>query len=141
MIRPDDGKIALTEFDAHTRKELYEEIESMRQKLSAALAAIKVKDEDLKVICDDFDHDNDAHKYGTTCRCCLAGEALAIQPDDSALKAWLGEPVAYWCKHKKDDESYKKLTPYIAGAYRWLSQYKGDAAEVVELYSPKWMTK
>ena len=62
----------------------HKEVEELKQQLAAALAVIKVKDEALKLIALDD--------------CCtspapIAQEALAIQPDDSALKAWLGEPV------------------------------------------------
>ncbi len=45
----------------------YEEIEKQRDELMAALKEIR----------DDFDCDSDAHKYGTTCRCCLAKKAIA----------------------------------------------------------------
>ena len=67
-----------------------EEIESLRQQLAAALAVCKQKDEALKWLMDwQVKHvdvwDNPAFDN--------AEEALAIQPDDSALKAWLGEPV------------------------------------------------
>ena len=53
--------------------------------LAAALAACKAKDEALEQIADD-DYDGSPIK--------IAHKALAIQPDDAALKTWLGEPVA-----------------------------------------------
>ena len=61
-------------------------IESLRQKLAAALAVCKQKDEALKWLMDwQVKHvdvwDNPAFDN--------AEEALTIQPDDSALKAWL----------------------------------------------------
>jgi len=55
--------------------------EAQHQQLAAALAAIKVKDELIKM-----------------CSGIQVGylkDALAIQPDDSALREWLGEPVAW----------------------------------------------
>jgi hypothetical protein len=30
----------------------------------------------LEIVRDDFDCDNDAHRHGTACRCCIAGAAL-----------------------------------------------------------------
>ena len=81
--------------EAHARIDRFEtapkgwwhkEVEELKQQLAAALAACKVKDEALELIALDD--------------CCtspapIAQEALSIQPDDSALKAWLGEPVMY----------------------------------------------
>lgn len=68
-------------------------IESLRQQLSAALAACKLKDDALERIASinlaeyilpgDF-----------AFRVLQVRKALAIQPDD-ALKAWIGEPVAW----------------------------------------------
>lgn len=39
--------------------------------------------EAMKEIRDDFDCDNDAHRYGTTCRCCLAEKTLDATPEQS----------------------------------------------------------
>ena len=55
-------------------------------------------------------------------------QALAIQPDDSALKAWLGEPVAWeftdaFGTHYTDDQRDWMDTPGIES--------------VIPLYSPK----
>lgn len=68
-------------------------IESLRQQLSAAIAACKLKDEALEriasinlaeyILPEDF-----------AFRVLQVRKALAIQPDD-ALKAWIGEPVAW----------------------------------------------
>lgn len=68
-------------------------IESLRQQLSAALAACKLKDDALEriasinlaeyILPEDF-----------AFRVLQVRKALAIQPDD-ALKAWIGEPVAW----------------------------------------------
>jgi len=37
---------------------------------------LKIYENALKDIRDNYDCDEDAHKYNTTCRCCLADEAL-----------------------------------------------------------------
>jgi methionine salvage enolase-phosphatase E1 len=71
-----------------SREEVYEaaldEIESLRQQLSAALAACKVKDEALQSAISAHGYESgDLH------------EALAIQPDDSAIKEWLDQA---WCR-------------------------------------------
>ena len=70
------------------------EIAELRQQLAAALAACKLKDEALEYMhrekCDYMMLNklgNPIHE--TSYR--LATKALAIKPDDSALKAWLGE--------------------------------------------------
>jgi hypothetical protein len=39
--------------------------------------------EALKEIRDNFDCDNDAHRYGSTCRCCLAEKTLDATPEQS----------------------------------------------------------
>lgn len=64
------------------------EIESLRDQLAAALAACKVKDEAM----------NGALYSGSPYTTAFEN-ALATQPDDSALKAWLGEPVAWMNGH------------------------------------------
>lgn len=63
------------------------EIEQLRAELAAAIAACKVKDEALNAMLE---------RFGIMSDGCIkqASIAIAIQPDDSALKAWLGEPVA-----------------------------------------------
>lgn len=40
-------------------------------------AAIKMADT-LRSIRDNYDCDEDAHRYGTPCRCCIARETLAV---------------------------------------------------------------
>ncbi len=62
-----------------------QEIRSLRQQLAAAQAAIKIKNEALECCKQLAGYPEDVLRVST--------EALAIQPDDSALKAWLGEPV------------------------------------------------
>ena len=69
-------------------------IEAVMQQLAAALAAIKVKDALLtELLLPDRDWPIMDKQIA---------DALAIQPDDSALKAWLGEPVA-WLHEKRQD--------------------------------------
>jgi len=81
------------------------EIESLRQQLAAALAAGKLKDEELEKIrghiglynlfscvgSDSYDPECADLNVGK-CRE-IATKALTIQPDDSAIKTWLGEPI------------------------------------------------
>ena len=69
------------------------------KQLAAAIAACKAKDMALERIAsinlaeyllpEDF-----------AFRVLQARKALAIQPDDAALRAWLGEPVAYLFQHE-----------------------------------------
>ena len=68
----------------------HKEVEDLRHQLAAAIAACKVKDEALMLPCD---------RWNKT-QFLIVQKALAIQPDDSALKARLGEPVAYLFQHE-----------------------------------------
>ena len=67
-----------------------ETIKSLRQQLAAALAAIKIKDEALNsaIVSTEKDFFVSLPKWRVV-------EALTIQPDDSALKAWLREPSSW----------------------------------------------
>lgn len=104
-------------------------IESLRQQLAAAIAACKLKDEALEriasinlaeyILPEDF-----------AFRVLQVRKALAIQPDDSALKAWLGEPVSYLYKH------YSAFGDGVFWSHR--PNHQGVAAlETKELYHPK----
>ena len=87
------------------------EIESMRQQLAAAIAACKLKDEELEKIrghiglynlfscvgSDSYDPECADLNVGK-CRE-IATKALAIRPGTEALEKWLGEPVAIIGKH------------------------------------------
>lgn len=64
------------------------------KQLAAAIAACKLKDEALQNCEGMLDELRD---YPITHDAII--EALAIQLDDSALKVWLGEPVAYIDDH------------------------------------------
>ena len=86
-------------------------IESLRQQLAAALAACKLKDEELEKIrghiglynlfscvgSDSYDPECADLNVGK-CRE-IATKALAIRPGTEALDKWLGEPVAIIGKH------------------------------------------
>ena len=64
------------------------EIIEAEQQLAAALAACKLKDSAIQhIISGALSLPRFAEQQ--------AKEALTIQPDDSALKAWIGEPVAW----------------------------------------------
>ncbi|MBK6587911.1 MAG: hypothetical protein IPG22_06305 [Acidobacteria bacterium] len=65
----------------------WKQLDAMEHELAAALAAIKVKDEALSKI-EYLEADNGCILSAGECSS-IATEALAIQPDDSALKAWL----------------------------------------------------
>jgi len=65
------------------------ELEASRKREAAAIAACKTKDEALQNCEGMLDELRD---YPVTHDAII--EALTIQPDDAALKAWLGEPVA-----------------------------------------------
>ena len=75
------------------------EVEDLRQQLAAALAACKVKDEALVVL----------ERFASTVGPSSSfwdefwpkyEQALAIHPDDSVLKEWLGEPVCFYDGNK-----------------------------------------
>lgn len=85
-----------------------EKCDQLRAELAAALAACKSKDEAIR-------EGLETYKIPMTARIV---EALAIQPDDSALKAWLGEPVAWeftdaFGTHYTDDQRDWMDTPGI----------------------------
>jgi hypothetical protein len=114
--------------------------ESMRQQLASALAACKLKDEELDKIIGHIGLYNlfscvGSDSYDPECadlnvgKCGeIATKALAIQPDDSAIKAWLGEP-ADW-KFTTSSGTY-----YTDDKRDWLDGYGIES--VTPLYSPK----
>ena len=115
-----------------------DEIESLRQQLAAALAVCKQKDDALEKIrghiglynlfscvgSDSYDPECADLNVGK-CRE-IAIEALAIQPDDDALKTWLGEPIG---DVKKHTGSLKDMAIIV-----WSGE---QPAEGTKLYSPK----
>jgi len=70
--------------------QMQEAAKDLEQQLAAALAACKLKDEALNsaIVSTEKDFFVSLPKWRVV-------EALAIQPGDTALKAWLGEPVAW----------------------------------------------
>ena len=103
-----------------------EKCDKLRAELAAALAACKAKDEAL-LTCQPGDCST-GHVIHPSFDERLVESALAIQPDDAALKAWLGEPVAWeftdaFGTHYTDDQRDWMDTPGIES--------------VTPLYSPK----
>mgnify|MGYP006363880169 CR=1 FL=1 len=85
------------------------------EQLAAALAACKAKDDAVQHLIDEAKLTSSQYEV---CR-----QSLAIQPDDAALKAWLGEPVA-WLEGNPEG--------------LWFVAYsKTDKAPQKPLYSPK----
>jgi len=86
----------------------------LQEQLAATLAAIKSKDAALQSAISAHGYESgDLH------------DALAIQPDDSALKAWIGEPVGV-----------------IEFGGFWLNEHnKEKVKDGTPLYATKWMTK
>ena len=105
-----------SEFDHSEYRRLRAEL---CQQLAAALAAIKSKDAALQSAIS-------AHKYESG----DLHEALAIQPDDAALKPWLGEPYSYTYRHNSEfgDGTFWSHRPTHNG---------NTALESMPLYSPK----
>ena len=56
--------------------EFYTLARKLERELNAANARIKRLEEFARTIENDFDHDEDAHRYGTTCRVCDAEDLL-----------------------------------------------------------------
>ena len=118
-------KLAIDRCIAHDVPDAADMIESLRQQLSAALAACKLKDDALEriasinlaeyILPEDF-----------AFRVLQVRKALAIQPDDDALKAWLGEPIG---EVKKHTGSLKDMAIIV-----WSGE---QPAEGTKLYSPK----
>ncbi len=107
-----------------TTKRLIAADRSMQEQLAATLAACKVKDEALDLA-------KWREQYSLTECPELYEAALAIKPDDTALKAWLGEPVAIMGSH-----GHPKHTSYILGI-----QEEKLYGPWIPLYAPKGMTK
>ncbi len=101
-----------------------ETIESLRQQLAASQAAIKVKDAALQSAIS-------AHRYESG----DLHDALAIQPDDTALKAWLGEPVAHMLEWEGDVSDLGSMI------FASCADEMDDSPNWIPLYAPKGMTK
>jgi chromosome segregation ATPase len=94
-----------------------EVIVEQKQQLAAALVAIKLKDSLLEQLIAQYSDPVKAEYE----------KILAIQPDDSALKVWLGEPVA-WAR-------YPRFTGSLQTPITVFKEPEG--ADWVPLYSPK----
>ncbi len=103
------------------------QIDAIKYQLACSLSAIKIKDDALMEIAGS----NAPHIL-------VAMKALAIQPDDAALKAWLGEPVARTLK-RIGEEQYQPKFGMVARTYAELPKgsYPDTWQELDELYSPK----
>ena len=113
---------------------LEERVEIVEQQLAAAIAACKLKDEALwetnKYL--DQTYADLIGNYGSEWLAArmvdtlstILSKAIAIQPDDSALKVWIGEPVLY----KWSDEDK---------AHHFTTNATKAPAYAAPLYSPK----
>lgn len=105
---------ARAEFSYRQRDELNRLCEFNEKTMSALQADNAKLVAALKEIRDDFDCDNDAHRYGATCRCCLAEKTLAATPEQTL--------AAY--RNKVIEECAKR-----AEAYAYMSQNFNALAE------------
>ncbi len=117
------------------------QIEQMRQQLAAALAACKLKDEALSDMRSGWRYIRETYGdlYGVGWERAenKSDAALAAQPDDSALIAWIGEPVARTLK-RVGKEQYQPGFGIVARTYAELPKgaYPDTWEELDELYSP-----
>ena len=132
---PEDDGEAFHWLDLKTG-EAADNIESLHQQLAGAIAACKQKDEALSKI-EYLESDNGSVLSAGGCSS-VATEALAIQPDDSALKAWLGQPVARILE-RIGKEQYQPNFGLVARTYAELPKdsYPDTWRELDKLYSPK----
>lgn len=76
----------------------YEEMLEEAQKREAQhLADIKALRGFLRVVDEDYDHDEDAHRYGTACRCCMANHLRHRLAHYDDAKAAEGEATCPKC--------------------------------------------
>ena len=115
-----DVKLVTDRCIAHDVPDAADMIEALHIQLAAALAACKLKDEALQNYEGMLDELRD---YPITHDAII--EAIAIQPDDSALKAWLGEPVAW-----KDTQARNRII------FPPMKPEEGDDGWI-PIYSPK----
>ena len=114
---------------------MVDEIESLCQQLAAALAACKLKHSALETLWIGTNRDE---WDGVAIK--SFEDAIAIQPDDAALIAWLGEPVAW--KHN-DPKRHDAITDSVKELlHRANSEYMHRPIDKTEhytipLYSPK----
>ena len=133
-------------------------VKGLEQQLSAALAACKLKDEALResgrlyctMIGNDFINQPSMFERSVVAKYVrgwfrhnqpsMVKNALTVQPDDSALRAWLGGPVAW--KHD-DPKRHDAITDSVKELlHRANSEYMHRPIDKTEhytipLYSPK----
>ena len=110
---------------------LVAEIESLRQQLAAALAACKLKDAAIKDLLEFATYSTCGKAHAVE----AAKESLTIQPDDSALKAWIGEPVAWLHENRPEADVITDAVKNV-----WTGVVVGkDSVYSIPLYSPKGM--
>lgn len=80
-----EQNLVLSKQTDHTILDLSNYVDSLEQQLAGAIAACKLKDEAISDFLKQYPHMTKGYVL----------DALAIQPDDSALREWLGEPVAW----------------------------------------------
>lgn len=98
-------------------------VQNLQQQLAAALSACKQKDDALLAV---KSQHIDGHLFPAVVDMnawhTKVINALIIQPDDSALVAWLGEPVAFKYQNANTDNVYLtwKQSP---GGRNWTPLY------------------
>ena len=77
--------------------------------------------------------DTEALEIGTAEKCgqlrAELAAALAIQPDDAALKAWLVEPVGVFA-------NVNSMTPELGARWEHMADESHDGVDYIYLYSP-----
>jgi len=111
-------------------RKIIDDLEKAQQQLAAALAACKLKDASLEAAHNGLRWWMDAFPLHVTEadneEMLKIVKALAIRPDDDALKQWLGEPIG---EVKKHTGSLKDMAIIV-----WSGE---QPAEGTKLYSPK----
>lgn len=113
------------------------EIESLQQQLATAIAACKLKDVTLEAAHNGLRWWMDTFPLHVTEadneEMLKLVKALAIQPDDSALKAWIGEPVAWLHENRPEADVITDAVKNV-----WTGVVVGkDSVYSIPLYSPK----
>lgn len=98
-----EQNLVLSKQTDHTILDLSNYVDSLEQQLAGAIAACKQKDESIEAAHNGLRWWMDAFPLHVTeadnKEMLKLVKALTIQPDDSALKAWLGQPVGEVKKH------------------------------------------
>ena len=125
-----EQNLVLSKQTDHTILDLSDYVDSLEQQLTAALAACKLKDELITDACTAIAF------YGEQPPQELF-DALSMPCDDSALKAWLGEPVAWRTFDGEggyDFRSYDDNEDYHS---KWDARNPNHKSWVEPLFSPK----